>query len=878
MAAKTDSRRIVLVTGDLTMDWNIAHLRRVEFDSHTWNPDDWTRACWQPGGAALLGDLIEEVTLQMRQNEGEKYKVNRIQELDQSITTCDKRFHHSYALWSLFKYSKKASKDNLAWRVSEFIGMDRSNDGWTEIIKQQLQDVPNPELIVLDDAALGFRDHPELWSGLLKKGKKQPWILLKMSRPIAQGQLFEHLHQKWAERLIVVMGVNDLRRTEVQISRALSWERTAQDLVWELVHNPRVNALSDCAHVIIPFDTAGALLLSKKKAELFYDTHTLEGMWAQDYPGGMIGYNSCLMAGIVRQLMLSQAKPDIHAGIQSGLSAMRKLHQEGYGDRTLITSDVQLSFPVKFIAAEVMKDAKLFAMADVQDPVYFLKLSPTEFAGKPQTNTWTILQDKYSDFLNQLAQQIVLEGPDFAMHDVPLGKFRHLLTADRREIESFRSISSVIGEYCSQSHQKHPLSIAVFGAPGSGKSFGITEIAESLSPDLIKKMEFNLSQLSDVEALHDALHQVRDVGLSGKIPLVFWDEFDTAMENQPLGWLRHFLAPMQDGAFQQGQITHSIGPAIFIFAGGTSESMETFGQGIDSKIFRDIKGPDFVSRLKGFVNILGPNPIGGDISTDPHFVIRRAILLRSLLVRTCPQLSEKKDGKELLNIDSGVLLAFLTISKYKHGARSMESILAMSLLSGKNRLERSCLPPEAQLNLHVNGLEFQSLVQQIILTPEILEKLAEAAHQAYCDGKKRDGWRYGEGKSEEEKTQPLLVPYDELPEWAKESNRVNVRTIPKKLAAAGYIMVPSRSNQPALEFPGDDLEKLAQLEHDIFVKAKLDAGFKLGKPTKDDPYRNEYLVEWEQLPDGIKQIDNDMVRGIPRILSNAGYAIEKTSK
>ena len=31
-----------------------------------------------------------------------------------------------------------------------------------------------------------------------------------------------------------------------------------------------------------------------------------------------------------------------------------------------------------------------------------------------------------------------------------------------------------------------------------------------------------------------------------------------------------------------------------------------------------------------------------------------------------------------------------------------------------------------------------------------------------------------------------------------------------------------------------------------------------GKPTKEDPKRNEYLVEWEQLPDGIKQIDRDM--------------------
>ena len=67
---------------------------------------------------------------------------------------------------------------------------------------------------------------------------------------------------------------------------------------------------------------------------------------------------------------------------------------------------------------------------------------------------------------------------------------------------------------------------------------------------------------------------MRDLGLSGKLPLVFWDEFDTALEGQPLGWLRYFLAPMQDGAFQDGQITHPIGRAIFVFAGGTAERME----------------------------------------------------------------------------------------------------------------------------------------------------------------------------------------------------------------------------------------------------------------------------------------------------------------
>ena len=728
MTAQEKSKKVVVVTGDLTIDWNIARLRGADTGGLSWNPDDRTRACAQRGGAALLGDLVEDLTILMQQAGERIYETRKISEFDQTVNPGDNRFHHSYALWSLFPFSKKAGKESPAWRVSEFIGLDRSSDGWSDIIKKQLNDTSKPDLIVIDDADLGFRDHPEIWLGLLSDGKKKPWVLLKMSRPVAQGKLLEHLHKNYAERLIVVMTVNDLRRSEVHISRALSWECAAQDLVWELVHNPQINVLSDCAHVIVSFDTAGALLLSGKKGKLFFDTQTIEGMWAQGFPGGMIGYNSCLIAGFVRQLLRSPEKPDIDAGIQSGLAAMRKLHQEGYGDRTSKKQDVQLAFPLKLVATELMKDSKLYAEAAVQDPVHFLIQPSAANKSNTKEHFWTILNDRYTNSLDQLARRIVLEGTESALHDVPLGKFGKLLTADRQEIESFRSIMALISEYCGQGHQKRPLSIAVFGAPGSGKSFGIVEIAKTLYPELIEKIEFNLSQLISVEALHDALHQVRDIGLAGKIPLVFWDEFDTSLEGHPLGWLRHFLAPMQDGRFQHGQITHPIGPAIFIFAGGTSVNIESFGQG--SKIFQEIKGPDFVSRLKGFVNILGPNPVGGDISTDPHFIIRRAILLRSLLVLTCPQLIEKKDGEELLNIDSGVLWAMLSISKYKHGARSMESILAMSQLTKKNRFERSCLPTEAQLNLHVNGLEFQSLVQQINLTPDIMEKLAAAAHQA----------------------------------------------------------------------------------------------------------------------------------------------------
>jgi hypothetical protein len=206
---------------------------------------------------------------------------------------------------------------------------------------------------------------------------------------------------------------------------------------------------------------------------------------------------------------------------------------------------------------------------------------------------------------------------------------------------------------------------------------------------------------------------------------VFWDEFDTTLGDKPLGWLRYFLAPMQDGTFQEGQITHPIGRAIFVFAGATSPTMEefarqAFSEEVDTRqAFRVAKGPDFVSRIKAHVDIKGVNRPkvvrGGPLLADPFFIIRRAIVLRFLLKRHWPMLFTKAGNREEVNIDPGVLKAFLEIEEYKHGVRSMETIIMTSLLQGQSHYERSCLPPEEQLDLHINASEFLDLVHEIVL-------------------------------------------------------------------------------------------------------------------------------------------------------------------
>jgi hypothetical protein len=877
----------VIIAGDILSDWNIIQLCRSQKKLTSWNWDNRAKIFCARGGSALITGIMKAIQEQTKSNStGDTFTIHN--STAEKLDPTDPRL--AQAFWQLAPFP--AGK-NEVWRVESYLGQEPPQRGgeqgdadtapldWMKIA----EDVSEANLVLLDDADQRFRKQEALWPLAIRAGGKCSWIILKMSHPIVQGNLWDHLIRTHPDKLIVVLTADDLRLSEVQISRELSWERTAQDLVWELTHNPNVNALTRSAHVVISFDTAGAVLISRSTEQpdrspqgyLFFDPPHIEGSWLQEQPGGVYGYTSCLVASIARQLLWSPDAPGMRQSIQTGLNAMRSLHLAGFGQVRQEISQNEISFPFDTVASTILNDDEPFAEVEIQNPMRFLLKSRGGSRPPLQPAYWTIMEDVHQDNLDELAYQIVLEGPQKALKDIPLGKFGHLLTVDRREIESYRSFRSLVGEYIQGGRQKRPLNIAVFGAPGSGKSFGVIQVAGSLLPGQIQVLEFNLSQMKTTADLTAALHQVRDVNLSNKIPLVFWDEFDSTLDGKPLGWLRYFLAPMQDGAFTEGQLSHSIGRAIFVFAGGTSHRLEDFQNVLPDAAFRSAKGPDFVSRLKGFINILGPNPQkdGQPASPyeDPYYIIRRAILLNSIFKRNTPQLFSYRDGKERLHIDPGVLRALLHIDEYKHGIRSIESIIAMSMLAEKTSFERSGLPSESQFNLHVDGQKFLTLVQELNLEGDLLETFAEAAHEIYCEGMHSRGYRYGPQNDAEAKTSYALLPYDELPEDLKQQNRNNIRNIPQKLAQAGYLMTPARSNEPPFDFPGDDLETLAQQEHERWMADKLAAGWHYGEKT--DPFKktNNCLVRWEELPEEEKQKDRDLVQGIPDILYKAGYTV-----
>ena len=305
-------------------------------------------------------------------------------------------------------------------------------------------------------------------------------------------------------------------------------------------------------------------------------------------------------------------------------------------------------------------------------------------------------------------------GSDYLLksQELPVVDLGALKLVDRQEVEDYLYLQRLLLSYHADAKWRRPLCIGVFGQPGAGKSFGVKQLVNEMSGNSEafskESITVNLSQLRSLKELADCFHLVRDACLKPPIPLVFFDEFDSSFEERTFGWLKYFLAPMQDGEFFSEGKNYHFGKAIFVFAGGVNHSFAEFNERTRNPDFCDAKGPDFISRLRGILNICSMNKPEGEPDTVEHiYKIRRAVFLKYLL--------EERLGKLDQLITPPLAKAFLTIPRYKHGARSLEAILDMSTFPRGQTFTHSSLPPRDQLDMHVDAREFLRLAG--VLTP-----------------------------------------------------------------------------------------------------------------------------------------------------------------
>jgi hypothetical protein len=848
----------------------------------------------------------------------------------ENINPTNNTINHVFATWK--PYNEGKSK---AWRIQEIVHVGQSLE--TKFNEASYEAIREADLIIVQDWGMTIRHFDAPGLGELLRDK---WVIFRGYPPIFEGNLWREMQKGMDSKSVFMIRANDLRNLNTSISRGLSWEKTIQDIVNEIYfkRNICLHPLRTMEYVIISFGCSGSLLIhnhlddESKNPDLqfYFDPMGVEGYWEKAHPG--------YLPGDLELLAVLLAKEILYPGIASEMQIGQAIRGHLFAKRALIQAGAKVaegSLPLDILPSELNK---VYGTTTNQDftPVdldysYFQSLFEIEQTDVlTRVRDWTLLGMTKWD-LYSLARQISIYGPMKALQgwNIPIAKFNFLLTVDRKEIEFLHHLKSLISEYL-QNKISQPLSIAVFGSPGSGKSFSIKQLAKTLDlQDIeIKDITFNLSQFNEDNPtdLYQALHTVRDISLSGKIPLVFWDEFDS----KNLTWLRYFLAPMQDGEFQEGQLIHNIGKSIFVFAGGTCSCMEEFEE--KAQIAKSEKGPDFLSRIKGFINVMGPNPtlryedqkhsefnpndetsiINLAKNADPEYIIRRAILINSLL-----QIGYKhllKDG--MLQIDDGVLNALLLVPKFKHGTRSMETIFKTSQLHGKEKYHRSDLPPESQMNLHVDGQQFFELltqelkyfdggeafyylVNEISFDEKVIEKMAVGVHNIYSlvftSGKENEPLSITKEEflslNEKMKNLPEEMPHDEVSQ-----NYHNARKIPEKLSAVGFAIIPIDAKLPSDSLTEAEFEKVSRLEHVRWVRHHIDSGWSYA-PIKNKPKKlHDALVAWDEnerenaelvygksytqkmgvaageiLSENYRNLDRVITLAIPWILENAGY-------
>jgi hypothetical protein len=807
--------------------------------------------------------------------------------------------HHAFATWKPFPENPAdAQGKKKVWRASLLMGYGDDEHTSTDSGKgQSLVYSPKPEaagaqvgLLILDDAGFVFR-HKALTDCWLLPNTSDPqpeWLLLKMSGPVCQGDLWPTLSSDFGDRLICVVSAADLRKESVSLSTGLSWELTVEDLHHALHDSPVLKSLTTVPrHLIVTFSADGALWLDNTdrnhpQATLVFDASGAEGEWAHKFEGEAFGYLSCLVAAITRAVIHNPAAPSFAPAVAAGLAAMRNLRALGHGP---VGKDFPAGFPNTRLAKAILKGGGDFSFSRV--PWTDNERKPYDSSGSPP-RTWRIVEMSQSPFpgdtmpsLLGLARQVVLQGRS-AIRRLPHASFGELLTADRSEIEALRTIRRSMLSYWGMRKVKRPLSIGVFGPPGAGKSFGVQQIANDVFTDKAW-LPFNLSQFKDSADLIGAFHQVRDKVLSGVTPVVFWDEFDS----KEYDWLQYLLAPMQDGRFQNGQLNHAIGKCVFIFAGGTSHTFEGFGPAKSEeeafRTYRLCKGPDFHSRLDAFYDVLGPNqrmlPSKGSPPSD-HWVedardvcapLRRALLIRALL---------KVPEDARLDFDAELLDALLRVRGYKHGARSLEKlVISLQPASAGEPIRRSALPPITQIAMHVveenehPDLAFDALLDSNIgfLMSQAIPPIAKAIHEEWL--------------SYASKTNPLNRPWDELTAAEQEDNRAAARRIPEVLALAGLAVekgVQARGADTDSPPGGPDIvelqiehhiERLAEAEHDGWMDQRIKNGWTYDPKRDDLRKKHPLLIPYAELPEQEKNKDRGSVRDYRKHLASAGYKI-----
>jgi len=146
------------------------------------------------------------------------------------------------------------------------------------------------------------------------------------------------------------------------------------------------------------------------------------------------------------------------------------------------------------------------------------------------------------------------------------------------------------------------------------------------------------------------------------------------------------------------------------------------------------------------------------------------------------------------------------------------------------------------------------------------EIMARAIHEDYVRNEREKGFT--------PETNPALVPWKDLPEHLRESNRAQAEHIHFKLEAIGCdVAITNDWDAQPIVFSPEEVELMAKMEHERFVEERLREGWKRGARKNLSKKTTSTLVPWDVLPEEEREKDRNAVRGISTLLAMARFQV-----
>ncbi|MEO5877100.1 MAG: RyR domain-containing protein, partial [Streptosporangiaceae bacterium] len=151
---------------------------------------------------------------------------------------------------------------------------------------------------------------------------------------------------------------------------------------------------------------------------------------------------------------------------------------------------------------------------------------------------------------------------------------------------------------------------------------------------------------------------------------------------------------------------------------------------------------------------------------------------------------------------------------------------------------------------------------------EMIEQLARSIHELYVTSCL---------SGEEVRTDnEVLAPWHELPETYLRSSRAQAAHVGLKLRAIGCMAAPTESGPNLFAFAENEVELLAELEHQRWLDERASDGWRYGLVRSQADQSSPSMVPWSQLSEADRMKDREFVLALPGLLADVGLRIVRT--